>query len=128
MDFGNYLENFDYDSRKKMKIKVPELLELLKSGDVQFIDIRFKEEFDTWHFSFSKNIPLNELPDRMIELDKSKLVVTACPHYDRAIMGRVFLIEQGFNARYLVDGLLGLADHLRGDNAKDLYDILNWVE
>ncbi len=125
MDFAKYLETFNYDSRKEMKIQIPELLKLLKSGDVQFIDIRFKEEFDTWHFSFSKNIPLNELPARFTELDKSKLVVTACPHYDRAIMGRVFLLQQGFNARYLVDGLLGLADHLRGDNAKYLYDSLN---
>jgi len=125
MDFEKYLEKFDYSSRKIMKIQIPELLNLLKSGDVQFIDVRFREEFELWHFSFSKNMPLNELPSRIIELDKSKLVVTACPHYDRASMGRVFLIEHGFNARYLVEGLLGLADYLRGDNALHLYNSLN---
>ena len=118
---GDYLSKFDYNERKRMKIQIPELLELLGKGAVQFIDVRFKEEFDLWHFSFSKNIPLNEMLERLSELDKSKLIVTACPHYDRAIMGRIFLLENGFTVRYLTDGLLGLADYLRGDNAAELF-------
>ena len=125
MDLGKYFSNFDYEARKKMKIQIPELLELLKKNEVQFIDVRFKEEFELWHFSFSKNIPLNEMPYRLSEIDKDKLVVTACPHYDRAIMGRIFLMQNGFNARYLVEGLLGLADYLRGDNAKHFFDSIN---
>ncbi len=125
MDLEKYLSNFDYEARKKMKIQILELLELLKKGEVQFIDVRFKEEFELWHFSFSKNIPLNEMPERYNEIDKDKLVVTACPHYDRAIMGRIFLMEKGFNVRYLVEGLLGLADYLRGDNAKYFYNSIN---
>jgi len=122
MDLEKYLSNFDYEARKKMKIQIPELLELLKRDEVQFIDVRFKEEFELWHFSFSKNIPLNEIPDRLAEINKDKLVVTACPHNDRAIMGRIFLMQNGFNVRYLVEGLLGLADYLRGDNAKHFYN------
>jgi rhodanese-related sulfurtransferase len=125
MNLENYLENFDYAARKEMKIHIPELLELLKKDKAQFIDIRFKEEFEMWHFSFSKNIPLNELPGRLDEIDKNKIVVTVCPHYDRALIGRIFLLEKGFKAKYLVEGLLGLADYLRGDNAKELFDSLN---
>jgi len=125
MNLENYLENFDYFSRKEMKIHIPELLDLLKKGEAQLIDVRFKEEFEMWHFSFSKNIPLNELPGRLNEIDKNKLVVTSCPHYDRALIGRIFLVEKGFNVKYLVEGLLGLADYLRGDNAKELFDSLN---
>ena len=125
MDLENYLNNFDYTARKEMKIHIPELLELLKKDKVQFIDIRFKEEFEMWHFSFSKNIPLNELPGRLNEIDKNKIVVTACPHYDRALIGRIFLVEKGFKVKYLVEGLLGFADYLRGDNAKELFNSLN---
>lgn len=125
MDLEKYLSKFDYEARKKMKIQIPELLELLNNDEVQFIDVRFNEEFELWHFSFSKNIPLNEMPNRLDEINKDKLVVTACPHYDRAIMGRIFLMQNGFNARYLVEGLLGLADYLRGDNAKHFYSSLN---
>jgi rhodanese-related sulfurtransferase len=128
MDLEKYLSNFDYEARKKMKIQIPELLELLKKDKVQFVDVRFKEEFELWHFSFSKNIPLNEMPDRLAEINKDKLVVTACPHYDRAIMGRIFLMQNGFNARYLVEGLLGLADYLRGDIAKHFYNSIKKSE
>ena len=120
-----YLKNFDYAARKEMKIHIPELLELLKKDKAQFIDVRFKEEFDMWHFTFSKNIPLNELPGRLNEIDKNKIIVTACPHYDRALIGRIFLLEKGFKVKYLVEGLLGLADYLRGDYAKELFDSLN---
>lgn len=122
MNLKNYLSNFDYEARKKMKIQIPELLELLVKDEVQIIDVRFKEEFELWHFPFSKNIPLNEMPNRLAEINKDKLAVTVCPHYDRAIVGRIFLMQNGFNARYLVEGLLGLADYLRGDNAKHFYN------
>ncbi len=123
-DYGEYLLDFDYEERNRMKIGLNELIELLVKGEVQFIDIRFKEEYEAWHFPFAKNIPLNELPKRYHELDRNKLVVTACPHYDRAIMGRIFLVTKGFHARYLVHGLLGLADFLRGDNARDVLALL----
>lgn len=124
----DYLLNFDYEARIKMKIKIPELVDLLIENKVQIIDVRFKEEFNLWHFPYSKNIPLNELPIRFNEIEKTKLVVTVCPHYDRAIIGRIFLLGKGFDARYLVDGLLGLADYLRGDNAKHLYNLINKSE
>jgi len=114
----NYLSNFDYAERKAMKITSTELVELLQEGKAQLIDIRFKEEFAAWHMGGSINIPLNELPNRLDEIDKNKLTVTACPHKDRAILGRIFLVTNGFQAKYLVDGLMGMADLLRGDKAK----------
>ena len=114
----DYLSNFDYAERKAMKITSAELVELLQEDKAQLIDIRFKEEFSAWHMGGSINIPLNELPGRLDEIDKNKIVVTACPHKDRAILGRIFLILNGYQAKYLVDGLMGMADLLRGDKAK----------
>jgi len=114
-----YLSNFTYQERKAMKIDSVELVELLKTGEAQLIDIRFPEEFAAWNMGFAKNIPLNELPSRLGELDKNKLIVTACPHYDRSSMARLYLITKGYKARYLNDGLLGLAEFLRGDNARE---------
>jgi rhodanese-related sulfurtransferase len=102
-----------------MKIGIPELLNLYKQGRVQIIDIRFREEYKAYSFSFIKNIPLNELPDRLKELDMSKIIVTVCPHYDRAELARTFLTLKGYRSKYLVEGLIGLADYLRGDRAKD---------
>ena len=119
ISFDEYLKSFDYDERKAMKIKLDEMLKLYEEGKAEIIDIRFKDEYEAWHLGFGKNIPLNELPNRMDELDKNKTIVTVCPHYDRAEIARLFLKLKGFNARYLTDGLLGAVDYLRGDKARD---------
>ena len=116
--FDHCLKNFDYKARKDMKIQTKEMLALVASGKAQFIDIRFKEEFEAWHMGFAKNIPLNELPLRLKELDKNKLIITACPHNDRANIGRLFLQLKGYKVKYLSDGLLSTAEYLRGDKAK----------
>jgi rhodanese-related sulfurtransferase len=114
-----YLKSFDYEERKEMKIQTIELIVLLEENKAQAIDVRFPDEFEAWHMNFAKNIPLNELPDRLDELDKSKLIVTMCPHNDRANIARLYLKMKGFNVRYLSDGLLNSANFLRGDNAKE---------
>ena len=36
----------------------------------------------------------------------------------------VYLRTKGIQAKYLTDGLIGLAENLRGDNAKDFIDSL----
>jgi len=119
LDFDRYLRGFDYQERKDMKIQLPELFELYAKGEAQVIDIRFSKEYAAWHIGFGDHIPLNELPDRLNEIDKNKTIVTMCPHYDRAEIARLFLKLKGFQARYLTNGMLGIVDYLRGDNAKD---------
>lgn len=84
----------------------------------QLIDIRFKEEFEAWRVGPARNIPLPELPARLAELDTERLIVTACPHKDRAIIAMVYLRSQGIRAKYLTDGLIGLAENLHGDAAR----------
>lgn len=121
-DFAAYLKGFDYEERANMKVKTVEMLTLLEEGKAVVIDIRFAEEFKAWQMGFAKNIPLNELPSRLNELPRDKLIITACPHNDRANIARMFLVMNGFNARYLSDGLLKTADFLRGENAKEFYD------
>ena len=119
VSFDDYLKRFDYKERKNMKIDIPEMLDLYKQGKVQIVDIRFPEEYHAYSFSFIKNIPLNELPARIGELDSSKVIVTVCPHYDRAEIARTYLTLKGFQSKYLVDGVVGLAEYLRGDKARD---------
>lgn len=122
LTYDAYLSSFTYAERKEMKINSVELTVMLEEGTAQLVDIRFKEEFEAWHMGTAINIPLNELPQRLHELDRDKLIVTACPHKDRAIMARTFLRLKGFNTRYLVDGLTGLAEYWRGDSAKEFID------
>lgn len=120
-----YISSFDYTARKEMKIDSKSLIKLLKQGKAQLIDIRFAEEYLAWKIGVSKNIPLNELPKRLTEIDKSKIVVTACSHKDRAAIAMVYLRSKGIQAKYLTDGLIGLAENLRGDDAKKFIDTLD---
>ena len=119
LSYDTYLSAFTYEERKAMKINSVELTVMLEEGKAQLVDIRFKEEYEAWHMTYSINIPINELPRRLNELDKSKVIVTAFPHKDRAIMARTFLKIKGYDTRYLVDGLTGLSEFLRGDNARE---------
>ena len=83
VSFEEYLLTFDYKERETMKIKTPDMLALVEEGKAILVDVRFREEFEVWHMNFAKNIPLNELPKRLGELPKDKLIITACPHNDR---------------------------------------------
>ena len=121
-----YIRGFDYDARIEMKVKSEKLLDLLEDGKAVLVDIRYKEEQQAWGPSFALKIPLNELPDRINELPKDKIIVTACPHKDRAIIAMTYLRSKGIPARYLTDGLIGLAENLRGDAA--MYFLLNMSE
>jgi len=125
IDFDTYLKDFDYQERQDMKIQMPELFELYAKGKAQVIDIRFNEEYEAWHIGFGDHIPLNELPNRLSEIDRSKTIVTMCPHYDRAEIARLYLKLNGFNARYLTDGMLKVVDYLRGDKALDYMKKIN---
>lgn len=123
--FEEYLKYFDYESIPAMKMPSKRLLEILPKGNVQLIDIRFKEEYDIWNTGIFKNIPLNELPDRLDELDRNKLIITACPHNIRSNIAMHYLKMKGFNVRFLSDGLLTFNSLLLGSGACDLYDLLN---
>jgi rhodanese-related sulfurtransferase len=121
-DFSDYLRSFDYQEHKDMKISVEELKKLHQEGKVQIVDIRFPEETALWSISFATRIPLNELPDRLAELDRNKIIVTVCPHYDRSSLARHYLALHGYRARYLESGMLKLAEELRGDAAREFYN------
>jgi rhodanese-related sulfurtransferase len=124
----NYISSYTYESRKEMKMNSKGLIQLLKEGKAQLIDIRFPEEYAAWTVGPSKNIPLNELPKRLAELDQSKIIVTACPHKDRAAIAMTYLRSKGIKAKYLTDGLIGLAENLRGDNANNFTTALKKLE
>lgn len=126
MTLETYLSGFDYQARKDMKIESEALVKGLLDGKIQLIDIRFREENDAWRMGFAVNIPLNELPGRLDELKKDKIIVTACPHKDRAALAMAYLRTKGFQSKYLSDGLVGLAEYLRGDRARDFVRSLNY--
>jgi rhodanese-related sulfurtransferase len=120
-----YIENFDLTEVANMKISSVEMLNMIEEGSAVLIDIRFKEEVQSWSIPFAKNIPINELPNRLNELPKDKLIITACPHNDRANIARLYLTMKGYKVKYVNDGLLNVVNYLKGANATEFVEELN---
>ena len=127
-EFDVFLNGFSYELRDEMKIDSKGLVPLLTSGKAILVDVRFVEEVAVWRTGFALNIPLNEFPKRIRELPKDKIIVAACPHKDRSAIAMAYLRTRGYNAMFLTDGLVGLAEYLRGDRAKDFVDDMGMHE
>ncbi|MGK2944548.1 MAG: rhodanese-like domain-containing protein [Desulfuromonadales bacterium] len=124
MSVENYLLGYSYESRKEMKATSKQALDWIEDGKAVLVDIRFAEEQLAWGTGFGLKIPLNELPRRLDELPRDKIIITACPHKDRATIAMVYLRTKGFDARNLSDGLIGLMENLRGEDAMYFMDLL----
>lgn len=127
-EFENFLGRFDYEVRDDMKIDSKGLIPLLTSGRAILVDVRFSEEVAAWGTGFALNIPLNELPKRLKDLPKDKTIVAACPHKDRSAIAMAYLRSKGYDAKYLTDGLIGLAEYLRGERAKNFMENMDKVK
>lgn len=113
-----FIKNVQPSKMKDMRIGFDEFIELYNDGKCELVDIRVPMETKVWQLNFGLKIPAPELSDRLDELPKDKLIVVACPMSDRSNMARTWLATQGFEVKYLMGGLLGLMDYLKGGNAK----------
>jgi len=101
-----------------MRIELDAFIELYNEGKCELVDVRVAMETKVWQVNFGLKIPAPELPERLDELPKDKLIVVACLKSDRSNMARMWLGTQGFEVKYLSGGLLGLMEHLKGGKAK----------
>ena len=115
-----FVKNVVPSEMKNMRIEVDEFIELYNEGKCELVDVRVPIETKVWQVNFGLKIPANELPERLDELPKEKLIVVACPKADRSNMARTWLATQGFEVKYLSGGLLGLMDRLKGGMAKKI--------
>jgi rhodanese-related sulfurtransferase len=74
----------------------PELEAALKTENVKVIDVRTPDEFSGGHVAGSINIPLNELPQAVVQLKKLTVpMVLCCASGMRSGKGTAFLKENG---------------------------------
>lgn len=77
-------------------ISAAQLNQELRKNSVQYIDVRTPMEFRAKHIPGFKNIPLQELPNRALELSKEKEVIVICQSGMRSAKASKFLKKLGF--------------------------------
>jgi adenylyltransferase/sulfurtransferase len=96
------------------EITVRQLQEELSSNGGPFIlDVRQPHEYEICRIEGSTLIPLNELPTRVNELDRSQEIVVHCKMGGRSAKAVKFLREAGFEkVKNLKGGILAWADEV----------------
>ena len=98
-------ENFD--SRDGLKpVRRDELMQLAASGEAMVIDVRPASEYEAGHVPGAINIPIDSLPQRLMELPHSQEIVAYCrgPYCMLAFDAVEQLRKSGFRARRMEDG------------------------
>lgn len=92
------------------KVLPPVAFEILRdTPDVLVVDLRTRREFlsDTGHIYRARNIPLQRLPDRMVEIDsfRDDTFLVYCRNGDTCgEEGMAILVSSGFENAILIDG------------------------
>ena len=73
--------------------------ELARGGeDVQIVDVRYPNEWEAGRIEGAIHIPLDDLDDRLEEIDRSRRVVTVCRSGNRSASAAESLAAEGFRA------------------------------
>jgi rhodanese-related sulfurtransferase len=98
----------DFFGKGKHKI-TPE--KLFETENVFLLDVRSREEAGSISINMAyhgnvecKNIPVNELPDRLNDVPKDKLIAVFCPANVRSTMAYIYLLSIGFTDVRVVEG------------------------
>ena len=79
---------------------------LQESADLFLLDVREPSEFQYARINNSVLIPLNQIPDRMKELDPKREIVVICHHGIRSQKAAHYLAHSGFeNVANLTGGI-----------------------
>ena len=87
------------------QLTAPDLAELIADGrDIDILDVR-----EVWETRISKldnsvHIPMGQIPARIDELSKDKMVVCLCHHGVRSHQVALFLEHHGFNHVFNLHG------------------------
>ncbi|MGZ8391738.1 MAG: molybdopterin-synthase adenylyltransferase MoeB [Gemmatimonadales bacterium] len=84
-----------------------------KGGNLVLIDVREPHEWDIVHIEGARLIPLNQLPERLAELDGHAEIVTHCHHGARSMKALEILKGAGFGkVRSLAGGIDAYAERV----------------
>ncbi|MEN1967233.1 rhodanese-like domain-containing protein [Lentibacillus sp. N15] len=80
--------------------------------DIDIIDVREDEEVAQGKIPGARHIPLGELPDRLVELDKDKHHYLVCRSGGRSGRACQFLQAKGYDVTNVAGGMLDWKDEV----------------
>jgi rhodanese-related sulfurtransferase len=92
--------------RRGQKVSLLQATQLINQGKGVVLDVREPSQFAVGHVRDARNIPLNELPKRISELDKfkSKSVIVTCQSGMQSAKAALQLRKAGFNEVVSLNG------------------------
>jgi rhodanese-related sulfurtransferase len=89
-------------------IAAPQAAALIKDKkDLQLIDVRTAAEYAEGHLANAKLIPVQELPQRLAEIDKNKPVLLYCRSGHRSGNALKILQDKGYKDAKHIEGGIG---------------------
>lgn len=95
------------------KISFEKTIELLEENKGFLLDVRAKEECQHVSLPFAYNIPIDEIPDRISEIPKDKIIITFCSSCTRATIIYAYLLLYDYNTKILLDSLSEISGKIK---------------
>lgn len=83
-----------------------EARKLLDEG-AQLVDVRVDHEWEAGRIAGAIHVPLQQLPERLGDIDKDRPVVLYCRGGNRSSMATAALADAGYDAVKLREGIVG---------------------
>lgn len=92
--------------RRGAKLSLLQATQKINQGKTLVLDVRSEEEFNTGHLTNAKNIALDQLKNRLAELDryKNQTVITVCAAGVRSASAAATLRKAGFEQVFSLEG------------------------
>ncbi len=88
--------DFEFFSSGEHAMSIEGMRKVLNNENFVFLDIRSDRELEYLSFPFAVHIPLNQLPQRLGELSKDKMIIAFCSSIFRGAVAYTFLRANGF--------------------------------
>ncbi|EGL82342.1 Rhodanese-like protein [Caldalkalibacillus thermarum TA2.A1] len=97
-------ENMFIKEQTWKDITPADMTNILDRDDVEFIDVRERDEVQAGRIAKAKNIPLSELVERVKEIDPHKVTVCICRSGNRSSQACAYLSSLGYTKLYNMAG------------------------
>ncbi len=92
--------------RRGAKLSLLQATQKMNQGKTLVLDVRSEEEFNSGHLANAKNIAVDQLKNRLSELDryKNQTVITVCAAGVRSASAAATLRQAGFEQVFSLEG------------------------